>query len=293
MKNCPICGSELNPTKSTSTFRIKDHSVSKEVFELTSCTDCEILHTNFNENKNISDYYAGEDYASHNLSYLNPVHLLYGIARTFTLRGKKRLVGKISNGKRILDYGCGTGDFLSVMNKAGWSTTGYEPSQKAREEASRKNIQELWGNENQITGPYDIITLWHVLEHTSNPKETVTILKQKLSKGGTIIIAVPNYKSFDAEMYKDFWAGYDVPRHLWHFSEKSISNLADSVGLTIQRILPMKLDAYYVSLLSEKYRNSGKQSLSTYFRAIKIGYSSNKKAEKTGESSSKIYILTQ
>jgi 2-polyprenyl-3-methyl-5-hydroxy-6-metoxy-1,4-benzoquinol methylase len=293
MKSCPICNSILVPAVKPVPGEIKDHSISKETFQLTCCENCRLLHTNIAPDTNLADYYISEDYASHNLSYLNPVHLLYSIARTFTLKSKRRLLREISRGNRILDYGCGTGDFLSTMSKAGWITAGFEPSDNARKEAGKKNISKLWGEPKSISGSYDTITLWHVLEHTDNPKATISDLKERLAPGGTIIIALPNYKSPDAVIYGDYWAGYDVPRHLWHFSRESVSKLAASVGMKLSGTLPMKLDSYYVSLLSEKYLKSDKQSISTYFRALKRGFQSNKKAAATGQYSSLIYTLTE
>ncbi|MFZ9981205.1 MAG: class I SAM-dependent methyltransferase [Cyclobacteriaceae bacterium] len=291
MNNCPICGSLLKDAKAPVPFRVTDHSVSKETFTITTCQNCELLHTNLEPAKSTADYYDDEDYASHRLNYLNPVHILYSLARSFTLRSKKNLIEKRAQDKTILDYGCGTGNFLSTMSEAGWRVAGYEPSEKARTEAARKRINNLFGEEKNIQEQYSVITLWHALEHTENPKETISLLKEKLSKGGIIVIAVPNFNSADAERYKDHWAAYDVPRHLWHFSEKSIVELASSTGMNLKEKLPMKFDSYYVSLLSEKYLNHGKQTPGTYIKALISGYKSNRKAEKTGQYSSIIYIL--
>jgi len=134
---------------------------------------------------------------------------------------------------------------------------------------------------------FDVITLWHVLEHLPKLEEHISIFKKLLKPEGAIIIAVPNYKSYDAEYYKNYWAAYDVPRHLWHFSERSMSNLFSIEKMKVVKILPMKFDSFYVSLLSEKYK-SGKMN---YLGALKIGWLSNFKAKKSGEYSSLIYVI--
>jgi hypothetical protein len=100
-------------------------------------------------------------------------------------------------------------------------------------------------------------------------------------------VAVPNYKSYDATHYKEFWAAYDVPRHLWHFSEKSISHIFGEHDFDLVKTLPLIFDSFYVSLLSEKYM-TGKSNLISGFLT---GLTSNIKARHTGEFSSKIYLL--
>lgn len=134
---------------------------------------------------------------------------------------------------------------------------------------------------------FDVITLWHVLEHVENLESFIQSLKEHLKENGRLVIAVPNYKSFDAKYYGAFWAAFDVPRHLWHFSQTSIQQLFSKVSLNVIRVLPMKFDAFYVSLLSEKYKN-GKMNI---FKSFWIGFQSNRKAKKTSEYSSLIYIL--
>jgi predicted SAM-dependent methyltransferase len=134
---------------------------------------------------------------------------------------------------------------------------------------------------------FDVITLWHVLEHLPNLENQLSTFKRLLKSNGTLIIAVPNYKSYDALYYKSFWAAFDVPRHLWHFSEDSISKLVSKQNMRVEKTLPMKFDSYYVSLLSEKYKNG----VSNIFNAVRVGWLSNFKAKRSGEYSSLIYIV--
>lgn len=134
---------------------------------------------------------------------------------------------------------------------------------------------------------FDVITLWHVLEHVHDLDKYIYRLKQLLKPNGVLVIAVPNFKSYDADHYKEFWAAYDVPRHLWHFSQTSIHRLFSTELMKVVKTLPMKFDAFYVSLLSEEYKTGKKNFLKAFINGIK----SNRAAKRTGEYSSLIYVL--
>ncbi|MCY1240886.1 Methyltransferase domain protein [compost metagenome] len=129
--------------------------------------------------------------------------------------------------------------------------------------------------------------MWHVLEHVPNLEDQIKELKRLLKPNGSIIIAVPNFKSYDANHYKEFWAAYDVPRHLWHFSKTAIHKLFQKENIELVKILPMKFDSFYVSLLSEKYK-TGKMN---FVKAFFVGLKSNWKAKRNFEYSSHIYVL--
>ncbi|MEO8473512.1 MAG: class I SAM-dependent methyltransferase [Chryseolinea sp.] len=194
--------------------------------------------------------------------------------------------------KTILDYGCGTGIFLKHCADKHWNITGVEPSEQARAIAITNTKASIQPNIISIPQPhFEVITLWHVLEHLRDLNQTLTSLTQKLSKTGTMFIAVPNYKSQDAEFYANFWAAYDVPRHLWHFSKTTMQQLLKQHRLKTTEIIPMKLDAYYVSMLSEKYKHNDHQTLRTLLPAIAIATRSNIMAKRTGEYSSLIYVI--
>lgn len=214
---------------------------------------------------------------------------LYRMARNFTLRWKLQLISRYSHEKTILDYGCGTGNFLSFIKTNGWKTTGVEPAEDARNKAIENGITAN-ANLSEIDQCFSIITLWHVLEHVHTLTTTLTELKKRLTASGTIFIAVPNHKSADAWYYKEHWAAYDVPRHLWHFNQETMKRLLTNSGLKIEQVIPMKLDAYYVSLLSESYKNNNITSISRYLNAACQGWKSNRAASKTGEYSSLIYV---
>ncbi len=273
-------------------LKIKDHSVSGEEFELRHNAELDLLETFPQPSKDtLSKYYKSEDYISHTDSKRNLFENAYHAVRRISLKRKLKLINSLAiENKKLLDVGCGTGDFLQVAKTDNWNIFGIEPDENARAIANRKTnnavsgIKQLLEFEKQN---FDVITLWHVLEHLPKLEEQVAILKSLLKPNGRLIVAVPNYKSHDARFYKEFWAAYDVPRHLWHFSQSSIQNLFGKENMVVDTTLPMKFDAFYVSLLSEKYR-SGWMNM---FRAFFVGLYSNLKARTSGEYSSLIYVI--
>lgn len=281
-------------------LRCLDHTVSNEKFHLEWDSQFEMYITSPRPDDNeLGKYYASDAYISHTDSKGTLIEKLYQFVKNFTIKGKVNLIDSFrSEEKSILDIGCGTGDFLVACQKNGWEVQGIEPNEKAGKIALKKlhlkndaikekiifnDIQELTDRNKK----YDVICMWHVLEHVSNLREYIEYLKGLLKSNGTLLIAVPNFKSFDAQYYQEFWAAYDVPRHLWHFSKKSINLLFEKVDLKVIKILPMKFDSFYVSLLSEKYKN-GK---SNFLKAFYIGSLSNYKAMRSKEYSSLIYII--
>jgi 2-polyprenyl-3-methyl-5-hydroxy-6-metoxy-1,4-benzoquinol methylase len=213
------------------------------------------------------------------------------MVRSHTLKEKIKLVSSYVSRGTILDYGCGTGMFLSECKKAGWETFGMEPDDSARQIASEKNLN-LFADKNTLQlhlaeKEFDAITLWHVLEHITDMFNTLAFFKHKLKSNGVLIIAVPNHKSYDAEYYKEYWAAYDVPRHLHHFELKSMKSLLENSGFQLIETRPMKFDSFYVSMLSEKYK-TGSVNLA---QAFKIGATSNMKAKDSSSYSSTIYIF--
>lgn len=235
----------------------------------------------------IGSYYQSEDYVSHTDRKKGVLENVYALVKRFTLSRKQKLISHITPSKgKLLDIGAGTGDFLSHCKIKGWEVVGTEPNESARELAKTKGVAVQKSIE-EISGSFDIITLWHVLEHVYDLEDQINWLAKRLKENGRLLVAVPNYNSYDAKHYNEFWAAYDVPRHLYHFSQFSIKRLFENVNMEIEKVIPMKFDAYYVSLLSEKYK-SGKMN---YFKAFYMGWKSNLKAQTTNEYSSLIYIL--
>lgn len=264
-----------------------DHLVSKEKFRLEYSTENDMLVTQPIP-KNLSNYYESNNYISHKDEAKTLLEKVYQTVKKIALKRKLALINKYTNtSKTILDIGCGTGEFLITARKNNWNTLGVEINDEARNKSCKKNITTYKFIEEVKSSQFNIITLWHVLEHLKDLNGTITKISSLLDTDGTLIIAVPNYKSYDANYYKEYWAAYDTPRHLWHFSQKSISTIFENHNLKVVRTLPMYFDSYYVSLLSEKYK-TGK---SNYLKAFYRGLRSNLKAKRTGEYSSLIYVL--
>ena len=268
---------------------VTDYSVSKETFELYYDQDLDLLITSPQPSpENLGRYYESNDYISHTDSKRSLFEKAYHFVKGIALKNKLNLINNCSSIKgNLLDIGAGTGDFLLTAKQNGWNTIGVEPSEKAKGIAIGKGIQFSDSTEELESNSFDVVTMWHVLEHVPNLETQIKELKRLVKPNGTIIIAVPNFKSYDANHYGKFWAAFDVPIHFWHFSKTAIKLLFEKEDIKLEKVLPMKFDSFYVSLLSEKYKN-GKMN---YVKAIWIGLVSNWKAKRSSEHSSHIYVL--
>ncbi len=268
---------------------VKDYSVSKETFDLYYDETFDMLITHPQPNlDNLGKYYESEDYISHTDNKRSLFEKLYHFIKNIALKNKLNLINFHQSTKgSLLDIGAGTGDFLSVAKNDGWKITGIEPSEKAKAIAKNKGVSFVEQTSELDNNSFDVITMWHVLEHVPDLDKQIKELKRLLKPTGTLIIAVPNFKSFDAKHYGKFWAAYDVPIHFWHFSKMAIKLLFKNEAMNLEKVLPMKFDSFYVSLLSEKYK-SGKMN---FPKAFLIGLLSNWKARQHFEYSSHIYII--
>lgn len=272
--------------------KVKDHSVSGEVFDLIINSEYGFLETTPQPSKEkLPEYYQSEDYISHTDSKRNLFEKAYHLVRRISLKKKLNLINAhASQEKKLLDVGCGTGDFLEIAQKNNWQVSGIEPNEKARTIANKKTNNAVFEIDQLLKfepNSFDVITLWHVLEHLPNLEDHISIFKKLLKPKGILIIAVPNYKSYDAKYYKAFWAAYDVPRHLWHFNQDSISKLVSKQSFKVKKVKPMWFDSFYVSMLSEKYKSGKINPIKGFY----IGLLSNVKALSTKEASSLIYII--
>ena len=268
---------------------VKDYSVSKETFELYHDETLDMLIT-FPQPSlaNLGKYYESEDYISHTDAKRSLFEKAYHFIKNIALKNKLDLINSLQPNKgRILDIGAGTGDFLSVAKQNGWQTIGVEPNEKAKAIAIHKGVSFVEQTRELENNSFDVISMWHVLEHVPNLDNQIKELKRLLKPDGTLLIAVPNFKSFDAKYYGKFWAAYDVPIHFWHFSKTAIQILFEKEGMELKKVLPMKFDSFYVALLSEKYK-SGKMN---FIKAFFIGLQSNWEAKRNFEYSSHIYII--
>ncbi len=270
-------------------IKVQDHSVSKENFELLLDSDLQLLKTHPQPAlENLGSYYESEDYISHTDSKRSLFEKMYHLVKSYSLKKKVGLINSYHREKgSLLDIGAGTGDFLVAAKASGWQTTGVEPNENAKKLAISKGISFQNSIESIENEQFNVITMWHVMEHVPDVEYQIKQLKRLLKPNGTLIIAVPNYKSFDAQHYGKFWAAYDVPRHLWHFSRTSIEKLVSRENMKLEKTLPMIFDSFYVSLLSEKYK-TGKMN---FFSAFWIGLRSNLKANASKEYSSHIYVV--
>lgn len=284
IKTCPICGGTHYETH----LELNDHMVTQEPFTIVKCGGCGFLFTNpVPEENELDKYYQSDVYVSHSSTSKGLINKIYNYVRSITLKQKKSWVQKYTKGKNLLDIGCGTGHFASLMQQSGYSVTGLEPDPIARENAKKLNnfspldtaaLYELPENS------ADVITMWHVLEHVYHLERDIAQYAKLLKDDGVMLVAVPNPASYDAAYYKTYWAAYDVPRHLYHFTEKDVAALFSKVGFTMVDVLPMKFDSYYVSMLSEKYKKG------SILNALRVGWLSNRKGKKQGYSS-QVYVL--
>ena len=271
---------------------LKDYSVSGEAFELLADPSLGLLFTHPKPSDlDLKAYYPDTDYISHTNQLKSLIDVLYHVVRCFSLRRKVKLIAPFkADTATLLDIGAGTGYFIRAAKNGGWAAKGIESNSTARELANDKSYNSVFG-EKMLSGfptaSFDVITLWHVLEHLPNLEEDVKIFKKLLKPNGRIIVAVPNFKSYDARYFKKFWAAYDVPRHLWHFSKESIPKVFSRAQMSLESTHPMLMDAYYVSMLSNKYKTGSHR----VFSSLCTGLLSNLKALKTGEYSSLIYVL--
>lgn len=288
---CPICGGR----SIRQIFSVIDSTVSGDLFPVMECSTCTARFTNGVPTENeIGRYYKSEDYISHTETSEGVVNSLYHTVRRYTLQQKKKLVQSLLgyNTGSLLDLGCGTGGFLNVMNKGGWQCKGLEPDPDARSIAIGKGLDVSSTDDFFKLPPahYNVITLWHVLEHVHALHEYVEQFNKLLKKDGVVLVAVPNYTSRDADHYQNKWAAYDVPRHLYHFSPASMRVLMARHGFSVTEILPMWFDSFYVSMLSEK--NDGKKGGIGMASAVLRGLTSNLAAVGDREKcSSLIYVI--
>lgn len=270
-------------------IKVKDHSVSGEEFELLLDKELQLLKTHPQPAADqLGKYYESEDYISHTDSRRSLFEKLYHAVKQKALRDKVKLIEKFHPAKGILlDIGAGTGDFLVAAKKNDWNITGIEPNEKAKGIAVSKgvNFKDTVGD--VADESIDVVTMWHVLEHVPDVEAYIKELKRIIKPTGIVVVAVPNFKSYDAEKYGKYWAAYDVPRHLWHFSKTAIEKLFALEGISLLKIFPMKFDSFYVSLLSEKYKTGKMNFIKGFFSGLR----SNIKGSHNKEYSSHIYVL--
>lgn len=284
---CPWCGSN----KAQINLWLKDEFLTKKDFHICECLNCGLLYTMPRPSKEkIGAYYKSDEYYSHQENKKGFVPRLYEAIKKINLKHKFRLASRDLPVGKLLDIGCGVGDFLHVAENKGWQCTGVEPSEEAREIARQRIKGDLLYSEDLEQLPdqsFDLITMWHVLEHVDDLKWQVAQLQRLIKPNGRIVIAVPNYRSYDGRFYNAYWAAYDVPRHLNHFNKTVITKIFKTSGLSLVSMDKLIWDAYYISFMSEQYKHHFMPLVRGVFR----GLVSNAKARRSGEWSSLVYVF--
>lgn len=280
--HCPACGSDAIQQA----LHAKDYTVSQQMFAIWHCNSCTLRFTqDVPGEQAIGNYYQSDNYISHSNTGKGLVNRLYHLVRRFTLSSKKKLVEKVSgkNTGQLLDVGAGTGAFAGFMQQHGWRVTGLEPDAGARGKAKELHgisLLETGALFQLPEGSFDVITMWHVLEHVHALHKYLDQLKTLLKPGGVLLIAVPNYTSEDATIYQQYWAAYDVPRHLYHFSPASMRKLVAKHGMAVKNIRAMWFDSFYVSMLSEQYKNGKSNLVKAFWNGLRSNMAASGNKEK-------------
>lgn len=286
--NCPICDS----TKIAEVQEIKDHSHTGETFHVVRCENCDFHFTQDTPDaSSIAPYYKSDNYVSHSDTQKGIFFKLYHIVRNHMLKKKRNLTIATSgtNAGNLLDIGTGTGYFPDIMKSSGWNVEGIEQDPDTRKYASEKFGFDVYDTDQLFAlkkDNYNAISMWHVLEHVHNLNEYVAQIHKLLKKEGVFIVAVPNHTSVDAKYYKEYWAAWDIPIHLWHFHPATMQKLMEKHGFNVKTIQPMPFDAVYVSMLSEQYKSGSK--LPGLIKGLKFALNGRFKTEAC---SSVIYIM--
>jgi 2-polyprenyl-3-methyl-5-hydroxy-6-metoxy-1,4-benzoquinol methylase len=274
IQNCPVCGSP----DSTLKFKAKDYTVSNEMFHIVTCDSCRLIYTNPRPAANeAGPYYHATAYISHSDTNEGIVNKLYHMVRKITLQSKTNWIEPEKKGnKELLDIGCGNGHFLAAAKEKGWNINGVELDPETAARAAKLTGHTIAPSLNEIDSEkkFQVITLWHVLEHVYELDEYFQFFKSRLAKDGKLLLALPNPASFDANYFEEYWAAYDVPRHIYHFTPATISALAAKYGFSLRKSRGLIFDSFYISLLSNEYKTGNKRLLHSFC----IGLISNLRA---------------
>lgn len=288
LKECPVC-----KNSSFSDFlTCEDYVATNERFKLIKCSSCDFVFTSPRpESDKCSKYYESSKYISHQDEDNSLIIKLYRLVRNRNMKWKINTIEKYHTNKgQLLDYGCGLGDFLNYSKQQGWNSVGLDISENARKTVKERYNIDVFPNSDIFKldeKSKEVISLWHVLEHVYNLDETLNEFKRILKDNGTLFIALPNRQSWDGNHYKNYWDGYDVPRHIYHFTPKDLEVLMKRIGFKIVEKQGMFFDAFYICMRSEMHKGN---KLKFILGGIK-GMISNIKAYKSNNYSSILYII--
>ncbi len=218
-RKCRICNSEL----------IIDLAIGGA--ELMKCNNCGIAYLkDIPEQSILNDYYQSDYKISS--GGVNETEK----RRLFRLPEQIALIAAIMEHKQppasILDVGCDKGFFIDEARRYGYAVTGIEPSESARKYAQRLRL-DVSSSPDTAASKYDIITMWHSLEHFHDPLDTVKEHRRRLNPDGLLFIRVPAFDSFWSRLLKDKWIWFQPENHYFHFSEKSLRFLLNSAGYEV------------------------------------------------------------
>lgn len=288
LQHCPACGS----TNFEKRFEAKDYTVSQNSFGVVACSSCGLNFTNPRPKADEAGYfYQSDTYISHSDTQQGLVNKLYHAVRNITLKQKARWIQANQKGnKNLLDIGCGNGHFLKTCQDAGWNITGMELDPETAARAATLVQEKIYPNLTAIpeSKQFELISLWHVLEHVYELDAYFEFFKKRIATDGKLLLALPNSKSFDAGYFKEYWAAYDVPRHIYHFNPETIQFVAKKHGFRLVKQRGQIFDSFYIALLSNQYRSGSKRLIHSFL----LGLWSNVLAyTKTGNYSSNVYIF--
>ena len=265
---------------------VKDHFLTGESFEIKKVSEGVLTTLPKTNTNDLRHYYNSKSYHSHTSSK-SLMSKLYDLSSKFMVFRKIKFVSRFLKGKKtLLDFGCGRGEILLSAKKRGFEVYGVEFMPSAQKELITKNIK-VYNRLESVSNPVNAITFWHSLEHINDVNQVLMLCRKCLKDKGILVVAVPNYDSFDAKHYKNFWAAYDVPRHRFHFNKKGLLKTVQKYGFKHLSTKPMFLDSVYVSILSEKYKGTKMYYLFGFF----VGFVSNLFALFSKQYSSNIFIF--
>ena len=279
--HCPSCGSE----QSKLFLQAPDFRVSQMDFEIHNCLNCGLHYTKAAPSPDtIGSFYKAESYDSHRVDNKSLISRVYRVVRKINVRKKIKWIRRYNNQQGlVVDYGCGLGHLVAELKNQGYNAKGFEIDGDVRalsRETLTLEIQPLEDFRLLDNASVSVITMWHVLEHVYDLNTDFQHIVDKLAEDGSIFIAVPNFKSYDAKYYKKYWEAYDLPRHLYHFDNESIKRFCSRFGLRLESKIPMRFDSYYVSMRSEKNKKNR-----FLLRGVFIGWLSNVLSFRYGYSS--------